>query len=347
MFKIIIDPGHGKNDNKGVYPEYKEGTQMWKLAQKELALLVEYECEITTTRPSIDDNPTPEERGKMAAGYDFFLSLHSNTPGSEDKGKPSYEATTGSISFYSITKPGDKTFATDLVKKVAEIMGNYSRGAKTKTKKNGEDYYSVIRNSIAVGCKHSFIIEHGFHTNKKDCAFLLSDANLEKLAEAEVALIASTYGLKKKVVPPTPVKEEINVGDLVSISEGATYWNGKSVPASYLKYNWYVTSINHTTGRTVLGKSEDGKHTLNSAIDEKYLTKVNAKKTEAVFPSIMYAGSSITEALELVGAESSYSFRKKIAKANGISLYIGTSSQNQKLLSLLRQGKLKQPALKA
>ena len=59
--KILIDPGHGKNDNKGVYPEYKEGTQMWKLAQYVIDLLKKYECEVTCTRPSIDDNPTVEE----------------------------------------------------------------------------------------------------------------------------------------------------------------------------------------------------------------------------------------------------------------------------------------------
>jgi len=121
MFKIVIDPGHGKNDNKGVYPEYKEGTQMWKLAQKILAILADYECSVICTRPSIDDNPTPEERGKMAVGADFFLSLHSNTPGSDDKGTPAYEKCTGTISFYSIKRPDDKAFAVDLAKKTAEL----------------------------------------------------------------------------------------------------------------------------------------------------------------------------------------------------------------------------------
>ena len=45
---------------------------------------------------------------------------------------------------------------------------------------------------------------------------------------------------------------------------------------------------------------------------------------------------SIVDALESIGVDSSYSYRKKIAKANGISNYTGKSSQNIKLLKLLK-----------
>ena len=56
-----------------------------------------------------------------------------------------------------------------------------------------------------------------------------------------------------------------------------------------------------------------------------------------------YTGStdSIVTALNSIGVDSSYSNREKIAKANGISGYSGTASQNTKMLSLLKQGKLK------
>lgn len=334
MFKIIIDPGHGKNDNKGVYPEYKEGTQMWKLAQKIIALLNDYECDAICTRPSIDDNPTPEERGKMAENADLFLSLHSNTPGSEDKGTPAYEKCTGTISFYSIKRPDDKAFATDLARVTADVMGIYSRGSKTKTKKNGEDYYSVIRNSIAVDCKHSYIIEHGFHTNKHDCAFLLVDANLEKIAEAEVALIEKYYKIEKKYVPV-----EVHAGDIVSIKEGAVYTNGKAVPSSMMKYNWVVDKVSDE--KALLGKSEDGKHSLNSWVETKYLTVVTPAKE--CYPAVIYSGDSIKEALKKIGVDSSLSFRKKIAKANNIKAYVGTAKQNLQMLNLLKKGELLKP----
>lgn len=336
--KIIIDPGHGRYDNKGIDPAYKEGTQMWKLAQMIIEKLNNYQCEVICTRPDINDNPSVEERGKMAANADIFLSLHSNTPGSEDKGTPAYEKCTGTISFYSIRRPDDKTFATKLAKDTADVMGIYSRGAKTKIKKNGDDYYAVIRNAIAVDCKHAYIIEHGFHTNKHDCEFLLDDKNLEKLAKCEVDLMTKYYSIS---LSPIPEPDEIEKGDLVHINDGAVYWNGKNVPTKYLKYNWYVTSINHQTGRTVLGKSEDGKHSLNSAIDEKYLTKVVSESTAKCYPVLSINTTSLLVAMTSLGLKTDFSTRKKLANANDIKFYLGTSGQNQQLLKLLKEGECK------
>ena len=56
-----------------------------------------------------------------------------------------------------------------------------------------------------------------------------------------------------------------------------------------------------------------------------------------------YTGSttSIVDALKAISVDSSKSNRTKIAKANGISNYTGTATQNTQLLNLLKQGKLK------
>ena len=45
---------------------------------------------------------------------------------------------------------------------------------------------------------HACVIEHGFHTNKATCNWLLNNSNLEKLAKAEVEVIANHYKLTKK-----------------------------------------------------------------------------------------------------------------------------------------------------
>lgn len=50
---------------------------------------------------------------------------------------------------------------------------------------------------------------------------------------------------------------------------------------------------------------------------------------------------SLVDALKSINIDSSLTNRKKIAKANGILNYTGTSSQNIKLLNLLKEGKLK------
>lgn len=51
--------------------------------------------------------------------------------------------------------------------------------------------------------------------------------------------------------------------------------------------------------------------------------------------------TSLVDALNSIGVNSSFSNRKVIAKKNGIQLYVGSAKQNTKLLNLLKQGKLK------
>ncbi len=52
---------------------------------------------------------------------------------------------------------------------------------------------------------------------------------------------------------------------------------------------------------------------------------------------------SIVDALKSIGENSGFAYRKKIADANGMAGYVGTSKENIKMLSLLRRGKLIKP----
>ena len=65
--------------------------------------------------------------------------------------------------------------------------------------------------------------------------------------------------------------------------------------------------------------------------------------TNNYFAKCSYTGVSIVDGLKSIKAESSYSYRSKIAKANGISNYSGTAAQNTKMLTLLKSGKLLKP----
>ena len=56
-----------------------------------------------------------------------------------------------------------------------------------------------------------------------------------------------------------------------------------------------------------------------------------------------YKGSSIVDALNQIKVDSSFNYRSKIATVNNISNYQGTSSQNLKMLDLLKSGKLIKP----
>ena len=212
--KITLDPGHGRTGNP--YPPqkgYYEGTQMWKLANFLKTELEKYGFEVVTTRPNLNDDPSLSARGQTAGknGSAMFISLHSNAPASASDTKP-----TGSVIYYSLTDANNKVFADKLGKKVSEVMGHYYRGSLTRASSSGADYYGVIRAAAQSGCKAAFIVEHGFHTNIKDSAFLIVDANLQKLAVEEAKVIAQHFGQDTKEKPP-----QVNPGVLYRVQTGA------------------------------------------------------------------------------------------------------------------------------
>lgn len=199
--KITLDPGHGQYGNKSPNnSKYIEGTQMWHLANKLKVALEKYGFEVVTTRPKITDNPSLSARGSAAGknGSSMFLSLHSNAPGANADGTYS-KSVTGSVVYYSMTRSENKALADKLGNKVSQLMGHYYRGSKTREYPNkpGVDYYGVIRAAAQSGCKCAMLIEHGFHTNIADSNYLLVDENLQKIAEAEAAIIAEYFGQTK------------------------------------------------------------------------------------------------------------------------------------------------------
>ena len=223
--KITLDPGHGQYGNKSPNnTKYIEGTQMWHLANKLKVALEAYGFEVVTTRPKISDNPSLNTRGKTAGsnGSCLFLSLHSNAPGKSADGTYS-KTVTGSVVYYSMTRDDNKTLADKLGNKVSELMGHYYRGSKTKQYPNkpGVDYYGVIRAAAQNGCTCAMLIEHGFHTNVADSNYLLVDENLQKLAEAEAAIIADYFGQKKVDTPAATEKPSNTTCTLYRVQVGA------------------------------------------------------------------------------------------------------------------------------
>ena len=68
------------------------------------------------------------------------------------------------------------------------------------------------------------------------------------------------------------------------------------------------------------------------------------KSTSSKYFKAYKGGSeSIVDALEAIGAKSDFSYRKKIAAKNKIKDYKGTPEQNEKMLALLKKGKLVKP----
>ena len=97
-----------------------------------------------------------------------------------------------------------------------------------------------------------------------------------------------------------------------------------------LKKDGYATSSSYVNNLTKL-------------VEHYKLTRWDKKKTVKYFAKPNYNGTSLVDALKAIKVNSSFSYRRKIARVNGIKIYVGSASQNKKMLALLKKGTLKKP----
>lgn len=199
--KICLDAGHyGKYNQSPVNKSYYESDMTWKLHKYLKTELEAFGFKVIVTRTDKNKDLALESRGKKAKGCDLFLSLHSNAASS----KTADYAVACCMIDDSRTMIDDISEA--LGKKLAAIV-NTTMGSKGKWKiweregNNNADYYGVLRGAKSVGVP-GILLEHGFHTNKNNTAWLLKDANLKKLAQAEAKVIADYFGVKKSTTKP-------------------------------------------------------------------------------------------------------------------------------------------------
>lgn len=88
------------------------------------------------------------------------------------------------------------------------------------------------------------------------------------------------------------------------------------------------------------GKTLTGLIRRRKAERELFLTPVATKGSSNYLPRYTGSSASIVEALDSLGVDSSYKYRKLLAIANGITSYKGTAAQNTTMLVKLKSGKL-------
>lgn len=118
----------------------------------------------------------------------------------------------------------------------------------------------------------------------------------------------------------------VYIGDGYYIAEDGSAYGCRKAKVSANKWTHilWLRDIDYTSKKTATTVKKDRKKN----------TKVTYYKK--------YTGRSVSfvDALNGAGIKSTFANRVKIAKANGIKAYIGTSKQNTKLLNLLKAGKL-------
>lgn len=197
----MLDPGHsGSRYNASpVYPGYYESNMTWTLAHKLKAALISKGFEVGLTRYDKDEDPDLTDRGRRSAGYDLFLSLHSNAASFEEADYP--------LMIHMASD--DKTDIDEISCEIAHMLGDavaqamecdesiyYTKTTDFDRDGNGyvdDEWYGVLFGAKSVGVP-GIIIEHGFHTNRRCAMWLSDDKNLTRLAEAEADAIAKYYG---------------------------------------------------------------------------------------------------------------------------------------------------------
>lgn len=110
----------------------------------------------------------------------------------------------------------------------------------------------------------------------KSCPGSWMYARMGDLAEKVTAELGTTEDTVKPSVPDTG-SATVKKGDTVRILSGATYYNGKAVPNWVAAKQWIVREV--SGDRAVIDKSVDGKNSICSPINVKFLSVVSGAAT--------------------------------------------------------------------
>lgn len=209
--KVCLDAGHYGNYNSGVIKGYYESVRMWKLTELLAAELTARGITVVKTRANQKTDLALTSRGRKAKGCDLFISLHSNAASTESVDYPLAIVFRANSKTDLDERSGD--IGLKLAKVVQDVMGT-KQTARTTTKASGNDrdgngvkddeYYGALEGARQVKVP-GLILEHSFHTNKRATEWLLSDANLAKLARAEAECIADWLGVNKAPAATSPL----------------------------------------------------------------------------------------------------------------------------------------------
>lgn len=311
MSKLFIIPGHGAGDCGAVGNGYQEAERVRALAQRIKDFgghdVVLSDFNLNSYRSNIIGKGLVPKECRI-------LELHmDSSANSSAKG--------GHVIINAKLK-ADK-YDEALAKMISGMFPGRSQTIVGRT-----DLANVNR-SASMGYNYR-LMECGFISNAEDVQKF--NSRMDDLAKGILGCFG--IGLKTKsptpnptpTTAPTPTPARKTVDELAREVMAGLHGNGhENRKASLAKqgYNNYEevrARVNELSGIKT-----------NSAPKVNYYDRYSGKT------------SSIVTALNSLGIGSSFANRKNIAKANGISNYVGTASQNIKLLNLLKQGKLIKP----
>ena len=180
MAKVFLGVGHGGSDPGAVAFGRKE---------KDLNLSIALACNDELLRHGVavqmsrykdeDDSLNEEIRECNAYSPDLAVDIHNNAGGGD-----------GVEAFYHHGGGKGKTLAENILAEIV-LIGQNSRGAKTRKNANGRDYYGFIRETVCPAC----IVETCFVDNATDVQIIDTEEECVAMGVAIAKGILSTIGI--------------------------------------------------------------------------------------------------------------------------------------------------------
>lgn len=209
---IVIDPGHGgENLGTDVNPDFYEKDINLITANALIEELSKYPgITIYSTRTS-DVDLSLKERAVFAkeVNADFLFSIHYNASekhtifGAEVwiPLKAPYHAPAYQFAYLQLQEMED--------------MGLFNRGIKTRANDNGNDYYGMIRESVARDIP-AVIIEHCHVDEERDSKFYSSEEMFKEFGRRDAKAIAAFFDLDGSFSHKLPEEvQSLTVNDII------------------------------------------------------------------------------------------------------------------------------------
>ena len=265
VIKIMIDPGHANYYNPStVVNGYYESVMTWTLSNYLKEELEALGVQADLTKTSLEDDPDLQPRGHMSAGYDFFLSVHSNATSYSSIDYPV------AICYQNLdwTDIDDTSRAVGqlLTDKVTEVMETRQKGIiwqrlsdndRDGNGVNDDEWYGVLCGARYVGTP-GVLMEHSFHTNYRATVWLMQDSNLRKLAKEEANVLYTYFRTQKesnRYIGDVDGDGSLSVQDAVQI---LTYYAQQAAGCSPT----FASDLQYTTA----DYDGDGSITVNDAV---------------------------------------------------------------------------------
>ena len=202
--KVFISIGHGGDDPGAVANGFKEKDLNMSIATACVTELKRHGIEVLQNRTT-DVNTTSAQDISACERFnpDLAVDIHNNAGGGD-----------GAEVFHHYGGGTGKTLANNILDEIVKI-GQNSRGAKTRRRSDGKDYYYFIREISAP----SVLVECAFVDNKKDIEVIDTATEQKAMGVAIAKGIMKTLGIEYKEATQKP--ESTSTGKIYRVQVGA------------------------------------------------------------------------------------------------------------------------------